>query len=121
MLLPLVTAYPDEVLRAVADRMAAHGIGVIPVVDREDPRRIDGLVTQFDLLAARQKLLQEERHAERVLTLRRLSPDGRPRRDAGRANGNEQSAGAAAQRSPRSGQAMVSAEAGGGYEPTGGM
>jgi predicted transcriptional regulator len=91
MLRPLVTAYPDEVLRSVADRMAAHGIGVIPVVDRDDSHRIDGLVTQFDLLEARQKLLQEERHAERVLTLRRVSGDGRPRGAAGRVpeNGRE--------------------------------
>jgi chloride channel protein, CIC family len=91
MLRPLVTAHPDEVLRSVADRMAAHGIGVIPVVDRDDSHRIDGLVTQFDLLEARQKLLQEERHAERVLTLRRVSGDGRPRGAAGRVpeNGRE--------------------------------
>lgn len=42
--------------------------------DRADHCRLDGLVTQFDLLEARQKLLEEERHAERVLTLRRLRP-----------------------------------------------
>ncbi len=35
---------------------------------------MDGLITQFDLLAARQKLLEEERHAERVLNLRRIAP-----------------------------------------------
>ena len=68
-------AYPDEILRSVADRMATHGIGVIPVVDRTDIGHLDGLITQFDLLEARQKLLEEERHAERVLTLRRVSTD----------------------------------------------
>ena len=65
-------AHADEILRGVADRMASLGIGVLPVVDRADPRHLDGLVTQFDLLDARQKLLEEERHAERVLTLRRV-------------------------------------------------
>jgi CIC family chloride channel protein len=74
MVPPRAIAYPDEVLRSVADRMAVHGIGVIPVVDRADPVCLVGFVTQFDLLAARQKLLEEERHAERVLTLRRVSP-----------------------------------------------
>jgi len=69
MIKPVAVAYPDEILRAVADRMAASRIGVIPVVDRLDPGHLDGLVTQFDLLQARQKLLEEERHAERVLTL----------------------------------------------------
>ncbi|HET9092710.1 MAG TPA: CBS domain-containing protein, partial [Acidimicrobiales bacterium] len=65
-------AHPDEILRTVADRMAALGLGAVPVVDRADPTRLEGLVTQFDLLEARQKLLEEERRAERVLTLRRV-------------------------------------------------
>jgi len=73
MIAPLAVAYPDEVLRSVADRMAALGLGVIPVVDRVDASHLEGLITQFDLLMARQKLLEEERRAERVLTLRRVT------------------------------------------------
>jgi len=65
----LITAYPDEILRSVADRMAAHQVSVIPVVDRDDETHLDGLITQFDLLKAREKLLVEERHTERILTL----------------------------------------------------
>ena len=76
MLPPTVVAYPDEILAGVADRMATLGLGVLPVVDRSDHGHLDGLVTHFDLLAARQKLLEEERHAERVLTLRRVRTDG---------------------------------------------
>ncbi len=72
MVSSLEVAHPDEILRAVADRMAARGVGVLPVVSRDDPRHLEGLVTQFDLLEARQKLLEEERYAERVLTLRRV-------------------------------------------------
>jgi CIC family chloride channel protein len=70
MLSTFALAHPDEILRTVADRMAALGLGVVPVVDRSDSRRLDGLITQSDLLNARQKLLEEERHAERVLTMR---------------------------------------------------
>ncbi len=70
---PVALAHPDEILRGVADRMAAAGIGVLPVVARDDPAHLLGLLTQFDLLQARQKLLEEERHAERVLTLRRTA------------------------------------------------
>jgi H+/Cl- antiporter ClcA len=73
MVAPVAVAYPDEILRTVADRMAALGVGVLPVVDRSDPARLDGLVTQFDLLQARERLLAEERHAERVLLLRRVN------------------------------------------------
>jgi H+/Cl- antiporter ClcA len=83
MIPPVALAYPDEILRTVADRMAHGGFGVMPVVDRAAPTRLVGLITQFDLLEARQKLLEEERHAERVLTLRRAS---------GGANGNRPAA-----------------------------
>jgi H+/Cl- antiporter ClcA len=70
MVPPLSVAHPDEILRSVADRMAARGFGVLPVVDRSDRTRLDGLITQFELLNARQKNLEEERHAERLLTMR---------------------------------------------------
>ena len=43
-------AHPDEILRSVADRMAALGLGVLPVVDRTEPDASTGLITQFDLL-----------------------------------------------------------------------
>jgi H+/Cl- antiporter ClcA len=76
-----ITAYADEILRCVADRMAAEGVSVVVVVDREDLTHFDGLVNQFDLLRAREKLLVEERHTERVLTLRPLS-----RRNEGQVN-----------------------------------
>jgi len=72
-------AYPDEVLRAVADRMAGSGLGVLPVLQRGDHARLVGLVSEFGLLRARQKLLEEERRAERVLilgSLRRQEPTG---------------------------------------------
>lgn len=72
MISSMSVAHPDEILRSVADRMAAQGFGALPVVDRSDPAVLDGLITQSDLLRARQKLLEEERRAERILTLRRM-------------------------------------------------
>ncbi len=65
-----VVAYPDETLRHAAERMATRRLGVLPVVDRDDPARLVGLISQFDLLRARDLLLTEERHRERVLRLR---------------------------------------------------
>jgi CIC family chloride channel protein len=88
MISPLAVAYPDEILRGVADRMAALGLGVLPVLDRSTGHRVTGIVTQFDILSAREKLLEEERRAERILTLRRIrppaarpttEPEGRPK------------------------------------------
>jgi CIC family chloride channel protein len=69
MIAPAQIAFPDEVLRELADRMVALRLGALPVVDRADQRRLVGLITQFHLLAAREKLLVEERRAERVLEL----------------------------------------------------
>ena len=65
-------AYPDETLRAVADRMTLRKVGVLPVVARDRPDRLKGILTQFDLLLARERILEEERHRERVLRLRTI-------------------------------------------------
>jgi CIC family chloride channel protein len=73
---PRVT-YPDEILRAAADRMAEHWVGALPVASR-DTKRLLGVLTEFDLLKARQRQLTEERHRERVLRLRRPSPPPSP-------------------------------------------
>ena len=72
MIPSFLVAHPDETLRHVAERMAMSGVGALPVVERADAGRMVGLVTQFDLLTARQRLLQEERTSERILHLRRI-------------------------------------------------
>jgi CIC family chloride channel protein len=69
-----VVAYPDEVLRAIATRMAAYEIGAMPVVSRDDPGEVLGIVTEFELLGGRRRQLEEERRRERPL---RLTPRGR--------------------------------------------
>ncbi|HET7571538.1 MAG TPA: chloride channel protein [Gaiellaceae bacterium] len=63
-----VVAYPDEVLRTVATRMAEHRVDTLPVVARGDGEVV-GTVTVFDLLAARRRQLLEDRHRERPLPL----------------------------------------------------
>ncbi len=78
----VVVAHPDETLREVADRMSTTGFGVLPVVERGGQRRLQGVLTSFDLLAARERNLQEERDRERVLRLRGV-PRLRPRRHSG--------------------------------------
>src|SRR5581483_1055416 len=67
----VVVAYPDEVLRTAATRMAAHRVGALPVVDRDDPTRVLGVITEFELLGGRRRQLEEERKRERPLRLRR--------------------------------------------------
>ena len=49
----------------------------LPVVERDAPTHLVGLLTQRDLLRARERLLNEERQRERVLHLRMLTPRAR--------------------------------------------
>lgn len=70
-------AYVDETLRSVADRMAEKSIGALPVVNRLDPGKVVGVITEFDLLRSRQRQLEEERKRERILTF--LRPGALPR------------------------------------------
>jgi chloride channel protein, CIC family len=65
---PLV-AWPDEPLRVVVFRMAETGLTRLPVVERESGKLV-GMISLHDLLSARVRNLNEERHRERVLKLR---------------------------------------------------
>ncbi len=69
-----VVAYPDENLRVVVHRMADTGLTRLPVVDRDDPRKLLGLVALTDLLKARALNLEAERRRERVIGLPRVGP-----------------------------------------------
>ncbi len=66
---PRAVAYPDEPLRVVVYRMAETGLTRMPVVERENPRKLVGLLSLTDLLKARTRNLTEERHRERVLRI----------------------------------------------------
>lgn len=69
MITNIITAFSDESLRSIADRMAADHVGVLPVVDRYQKGKLRGLITQYELLTARDHILQEERKRERVLKM----------------------------------------------------
>ena len=64
-----VVAYPDEPLRVVVLRMAETGLTRLPVVDATSGR-LAGMISLRDLLLARVRNLNEERHRERVLKVR---------------------------------------------------
>ena len=69
MIKDVITAFPEESLRAIADKMASKQVGVLPVVDSLEPGKLRGFITQFELLAARDRILQEERKRERILRM----------------------------------------------------
>jgi CBS domain-containing protein len=65
-----IVAFPDESLRAVAERMAQAGITRLPVVQRHDPRQLVGLISLADLMRGRTRAVEEERKRERNLRVR---------------------------------------------------
>lgn len=67
-----VVAYPDEPLRSAVYRMAESGYTRLPVVERDHPGQLVGVVSLQHLLQGRLHNLDEERHRERVLNLRLL-------------------------------------------------
>lgn len=65
----VVVAYPGESLRDIAWKMATHEVGVLPVVSEGVTGTLIGLITQFNLLTAHERLLQEERKREQIFHL----------------------------------------------------
>ena len=64
-----VVAYPDETLRAVAERMASRRLFVLPVVER-DSGKLLGLLNAEDVLHGRARAHERENKQERVRELR---------------------------------------------------
>jgi chloride channel protein, CIC family len=52
-----IVVFPDNTLRDAADQMTRHEIGRLPVVERDRPRHIVGIITRSDLLAAHEDRL----------------------------------------------------------------
>ena len=73
------TAFEDEPLRIVVNRMADSGFTRFPVLDRRRERSIVGMVSLNDLLRARTRNLDEERARERVLRIRMPFGQTKPR------------------------------------------
>ena len=65
-------AYEDDPLRIVVERMAATGFTRMPVVERESPDQLVGLVSLNNLLNARVFYLDAETVREQVLQLPRI-------------------------------------------------
>jgi CBS domain-containing protein len=70
---PVVT-HSDQTLRAVANQMAVNEVDRMPVIDRDDPGCIVGIISLTMLLAGRLRDLQEARESERVLSLSVVRP-----------------------------------------------
>ncbi|HJP58059.1 MAG TPA: chloride channel protein [Gemmatimonadales bacterium] len=66
---PPVIIYPDNTAREAADHMVHEQVGRLPVVTREDPRRVVGILSRSDLLGAHERRLTMQSRAERSLAI----------------------------------------------------
>lgn len=73
------SVHPDTTLREVANALAMAHVTAAPVVARDDPNRLCGIITLEQLLHARRRDLHEEHHRERLLVVReeRTAEDAR--------------------------------------------
>ncbi len=68
---PPAVVFDDSSLRDAADHMVRENVGRLPVVTRDAPRTVRGIITRSDLLAAHQRRLQEQHETGRALTIGR--------------------------------------------------
>jgi H+/Cl- antiporter ClcA len=68
---PPAVAFEDNSLREAADHMVREKVGRLPVVCREDPDRVVGILTRGDLLSAHERRLREATHRRRHIRVRR--------------------------------------------------
>ena len=74
----LLTAFPDETLDVALRRMSTRDIGRLPVVAREDPRRVLGVIGRVDLVRAYDLALTRRaarRHRHRQVRLDAAQPN----------------------------------------------
>jgi CBS domain-containing protein len=66
---PPVIIYADNTAREAADHMVHEQVGRVPVVTREDPRTVVGILSRSDLLGAHERRLTMGSRAERSLAI----------------------------------------------------
>lgn len=73
----VVAIYPDSTLRQAADHMVRERVGRLPVISREQPHRLLGILSRSDLLEAHQGRL-DGMAPSRALELWRTTATPRP-------------------------------------------
>jgi CBS domain-containing protein len=64
-----VVVYEDNTLREAADHMVRAGVGRLPVITRETPPKLVGIVSRSDLLSAHEDRLEAANVPEQSLPL----------------------------------------------------
>lgn len=68
---PPAVVFEDNTLRDAADHMVRERVGRLPVVSRQDPGRVVGMISRSDLLTAHARRLDETHRRKRSIRVRR--------------------------------------------------
>jgi chloride channel protein, CIC family len=69
---PFVVSFKDNSLRQAIDLMAKEGLGRVPVVERENPQKLAGILSDSDVRSAIRAWLEESEQAKQTLRWRAL-------------------------------------------------
>jgi CIC family chloride channel protein len=69
---PIAVAFEDNNLRQTIDLMAREGLGRVPVVERNNPGKLVGILSDSDVRSAIRTWLEESEQAKQTLRLRAL-------------------------------------------------
>lgn len=72
----LIVAFPDETLHDALARMLKHDVGRLPVVTRENSRKVVGYLGRASILTARQRYHHEEESRARGAAIRQSAMRG---------------------------------------------
>jgi predicted transcriptional regulator len=64
----VIVTYPDEPLRSAVDAMLQHDVGRLPVVSRENPKQVLGMIGRASVMIARSQVNELETVRESVWT-----------------------------------------------------
>lgn len=72
----LAVVYPDNTLKESLDLMAITGLNRIPVVERDNPKKITAILSRSDILKERKKYLERKNQYTRSISLDNISKFG---------------------------------------------
>ncbi|NLX10801.1 MAG: CBS domain-containing protein [Chloroflexi bacterium] len=75
----LAVGYPDETMGSILWRMAVRGVGRLPIVDRDDPHRLRGVVRREDIVHAYERAMERRVHTSYRLKELREAHEGNVR------------------------------------------
>ena len=70
----VITAFPDESLSLIFDRLTTYSIECLPVIEREQPQRILGILSFRDI-ESRYETALTKIHSKRKLTIEEIEDD----------------------------------------------